>query len=175
MTCYIGAETQEEDTNTPKESLWQKSLVHVHLAGWQELEAVFQDAKKHWKQLEKLKQLRRSKEAAYRSGDRALYNQARNTLNKEIRVAKKSYSNKLSSMVSTNEPSAVWKCLQNITSYKRTPPQTMGDRQLADELNTFYCRIEKPRSTHTFSIDSHLPVTQPSIQPALKICEKDVQ
>ncbi|KAL7824810.1 hypothetical protein AOLI_G00327080 [Acnodon oligacanthus] len=70
----------------------------------------------------RLKQLRRSKEAAYRSGDRALYNQARNTLNKEIRAAKKSYSNKLSSMVSTNEPSSVWKCLQNITSYKRTPP-----------------------------------------------------
>ncbi|KAL6463569.1 hypothetical protein MHYP_G00279600 [Metynnis hypsauchen] len=37
----------------------------------------------------RLKQLRRSKEAAYRSGDQALYNQARNTLNKEIRAAKK--------------------------------------------------------------------------------------
>ncbi|KAL7872348.1 hypothetical protein SRHO_G00073310 [Serrasalmus rhombeus] len=69
----------------------------------------------------RLKQLRRSKEAVYRSGDRALYNQARNTLNKEIRAAKKNYSNKLSSMVSTNEPSTVWKYLQNKLQ-KDTPP-----------------------------------------------------
>ncbi|XP_062849576.1 putative nuclease HARBI1 [Trichomycterus rosablanca] len=64
----------------------------------------------------KLKQLRRSKEVAYRSGDRALYNQARNTLTKEIKAAKKNYSNKLSSMMSKNEPSTV--C--------RTSPATKG-------------------------------------------------
>ncbi|KAL7848266.1 hypothetical protein AOLI_G00229840 [Acnodon oligacanthus] len=29
-----------------------KTLVHLHLAGWRELQAVFQDAEKHWKQLE---------------------------------------------------------------------------------------------------------------------------
>ena len=74
----------------------------------------------------RLKQLLRSKEAAYRSGDRTLYNQARNTLNREIRAAKKSYSNKLSSMMSINQPSTVWKCLQNITSDKRTPPPDNG-------------------------------------------------
>ncbi len=43
----------------------------------------------------KLRQLRQAKEEAYRSGDRVLYNQARNTLMKEIRVAKKSYTEKL--------------------------------------------------------------------------------
>ncbi len=37
----------------------------------------------------KLKQLRQAKEDAYRSGDKILYNQARNRLTKEIRVAKK--------------------------------------------------------------------------------------
>ncbi|KAL6473985.1 hypothetical protein MHYP_G00175460, partial [Metynnis hypsauchen] len=69
----------------------------------------------------RLKQLCRSKEAAYRSGDQALYNQARNTIKScKIRAAKKTYSNRLSSMVSTNEPSTVRKCLQNITSYKKT-------------------------------------------------------
>ena len=50
----------------------------------------------------------------------------------------------------------------------------MGDRQLADELNTFYCKFEKPSSSYPFSTDSHPPVIQPPIQPALKICEKDV-
>ncbi|KAL6461577.1 hypothetical protein MHYP_G00297210 [Metynnis hypsauchen] len=29
-----------------------KTLVHLHLAGWRELQAAFQDAEKHWKQLE---------------------------------------------------------------------------------------------------------------------------
>ncbi len=37
----------------------------------------------------KLRHLCQTKEDAYRNGDRVLYNQARNTLNKEIRVAKK--------------------------------------------------------------------------------------
>ncbi len=37
----------------------------------------------------KLKQLRQAKEDAYRSGDKILYNQARNRLTKEIRVAEK--------------------------------------------------------------------------------------
>ncbi|KAL7846735.1 hypothetical protein SRHO_G00217150 [Serrasalmus rhombeus] len=77
-------------------------------------------------------------------------------------------------MVSTNEPSTIWKCLQNITSYKRTPLQTMGDRQMADELNTFYCRFEKPSSKNLSSTDLHPPVFQPSIEPALKICKKKI-
>ncbi len=43
----------------------------------------------------KLKQLRQAKEDAYRSGEKALYKQAKYTLNREIRVAKKNYTGKL--------------------------------------------------------------------------------
>ncbi len=43
----------------------------------------------------KLRHLRQAKEDAYRNGDRVLYNQARNTPNKEIRVAKRTYAKKL--------------------------------------------------------------------------------
>ncbi|KAL0150862.1 hypothetical protein M9458_053781 [Cirrhinus mrigala] len=43
----------------------------------------------------KVKQLRQAKEDAYRSGDKALYKQAKYTLNREIRVAKLNYSGKL--------------------------------------------------------------------------------
>ncbi len=43
----------------------------------------------------KLKQLRQAKEDAYRSGDKALYKQAKYTLNREIGVAKKNYTGKL--------------------------------------------------------------------------------
>ncbi len=43
----------------------------------------------------KLKPLRLAKEDAYRSGEKALYKQAKYTLNREIRVAKKNYAGKL--------------------------------------------------------------------------------
>ncbi len=43
----------------------------------------------------KLKQLRLAKEDAYRSGEKTLYKQAKYTLNREIRVAKKNYAGKL--------------------------------------------------------------------------------
>ncbi len=39
----------------------------------------------------KLRQLRQAKEDAYRNGDRVLYKQAKYTLEKEIRVAKRNY------------------------------------------------------------------------------------
>ncbi len=42
-----------------------------------------------------LRQLRQAKEDAYRNGDRVLYKQAKYTLEKEIRVAKRNYSEKL--------------------------------------------------------------------------------
>ncbi len=43
----------------------------------------------------KLRQLRQAKEDAYRKGDTVLYKQAKYTLEKEIRVAKRNYSGKL--------------------------------------------------------------------------------
>lgn len=43
----------------------------------------------------KLSQLRQAKEAARRNGDRVLYKKAKYTLEKEIRVAKKNYSERL--------------------------------------------------------------------------------
>ncbi|KAK3563998.1 hypothetical protein QTP86_006251 [Hemibagrus guttatus] len=55
----------------------------------------------------KLRHLRQAKEDAFRNGDRVLYNQARNTLNKEIRVAKRSYAKKLENQFSANDPASV--------------------------------------------------------------------
>ncbi|XP_061566114.1 uncharacterized protein LOC133420436 [Cololabis saira] len=60
--------------------------------------------------------LRRAMEEAYRSGDRALFKQARNTLEREIRRAKRRYGERLQSRLSANpDPSSVWRGLQNIT------------------------------------------------------------
>ncbi len=41
------------------------------------------------------------------NGDRVLYNQARNTLNKEIRAAKRSYAKKLEDQFISSDPSVI--------------------------------------------------------------------
>lgn len=70
-----------------------------------------------------LSQLRQAKEEAYRSGDRALFKQARNTLTREIRKAKRGYRDNLESRLSANpNPSSVWRGLQSIAVYKRPSP-----------------------------------------------------
>ncbi len=103
----------------------------------------------------KLKQLRQAKEDAYRSGDKIFYNQARNILTKEIRVAKNNYSEKLRRDLSANNPASVWTGLRNITKYKTPPPQSVENQQLADDLNVFYCRFEKARLTPSTCPDLH--------------------
>ncbi|KAL0173598.1 hypothetical protein M9458_029566, partial [Cirrhinus mrigala] len=72
----------------------------------------------------KLRHLRQAKEDAYRKGDRDLYNQARNTLNKEIRAAKRTYAKRLEDQFASNDPASVWKGLKAITNYKTPSPST---------------------------------------------------
>ncbi|KAI2665808.1 RNA-directed DNA polymerase from mobile element jockey [Labeo rohita] len=57
----------------------------------------------------KLRHLRQAKEDAYRKGDRVLYNQAKNTLNKEIRAAKRTYAKRLDDQFASNNPASVGK------------------------------------------------------------------
>ncbi|KAF3707088.1 hypothetical protein EXN66_Car000261 [Channa argus] len=57
----------------------------------------------------KLSQLRQAKEDARRNGDRVLYKQAKYTLEKEIRVAKRNYSDNLRKQFSSNDSSSVWR------------------------------------------------------------------
>ncbi len=123
----------------------------------------------------KFKQLRQAKEDAYRSGDKILYNQARNRLTKEIRVAKNNYSEKLKKELSTNDPASVWTGLRNITMYKTPPPQSVQNQQLADDLNVFYCRFEKARLTPSTRSDLHFthspsPCNSPPSLPHHSTC-----
>ncbi|XDV52129.1 hypothetical protein PO909_020893 [Leuciscus waleckii] len=117
----------------------------------------------------KLRQLRQVKEDAYRSGDRILYNQARNTLTKEIEVAKKSYAKKLENQFSSNDPASVWKGLKDITNYKTPSPSIDSNKHLANELNVFYCRFETPDQPST---PPAIPLPSP---PALQISEDNVR
>ncbi|KAK3537446.1 hypothetical protein QTP70_010415 [Hemibagrus guttatus] len=104
----------------------------------------------------------------------------RNTLNKEIRVAKRSYAKKLENQFSSNDPASVWKGLRDITNYKTPSPSTEDNQQLAEDLNEFYCRFETAGLT-PHAPSEHLsiqPLTPPatplSPPPALRISEDDV-
>ncbi len=90
----------------------------------------------------KLRLIRQAKEDAYRNGDRVLYKQAKYTLEKETRVAKRNYSEKLRIQFSSDS-ALVWKGLKDITNYKTASPSVVENQQLADDLNEFYCRFKK--------------------------------
>ncbi len=72
-----------------------------------------------------LRQVRQVKEEAYRSGDRILYSQTGNTLMQEIRVADRSYTEKLKNSVTHNNSASVWRKLKDITNYRRPTPHTV--------------------------------------------------
>ncbi|KAM9817929.1 uncharacterized protein ACBT44_008372 [Syngnathus typhle] len=138
-----------------------------------------------------LRRLRKVKEEAYRSSDRDLVKQTRNTLNREVRKARRCYGENLKRHLSANpDPSTVWKGLQSITGYKKRPVESP---RLANQLNRFYCRFD--RSSHTTGLPaaqstySPLPTTtlstplsslSPSLSlagaaPALQIREEEVR
>ncbi|KAK3554539.1 hypothetical protein QTP70_025393, partial [Hemibagrus guttatus] len=129
----------------------------------------------------KLRHLCQAKEDAFWNGDRVLYNQERNTLNKEIRVAKRGYAKKLENQFSSNDPASVWKGLKDITNYKTPSPSTEANQQLAEEMNEFYCRFETASLTpHVLSENLSTqpltpPATPPPPPPALQISEDDVR
>ncbi|KAL0173200.1 hypothetical protein M9458_033511, partial [Cirrhinus mrigala] len=126
---------------------------------------------------EKLRHLRQAKEDAYRKGDRVLYNQTRNTLNKEIRVAKRTYAKRLEDQFTSNDPSSVWKGLKTITNYRTPPPCTEATQRLAEDLNEFYCRFETPhtRSDDLFTQPLPPPATPLPPPPSLQISEDQVR
>ena len=66
----------------------------------------------------KFRQLRSQKEEAYRSGDRGRFKEAKYRFRKEVRGAKRLYSEKLQQQFSTNDSASVWKGLRQITNYK---------------------------------------------------------
>ncbi len=119
----------------------------------------------------KLGQLRQAKEDAYRKGDKDLYKQAKYTLEKEIRVAKRNYSDKLRIQFSSSDSASVWKGLKEITNYKTPSPSTVENQQQADNLNEFYCRFEK-NTPHPLWTP---PATPLSPTPAIQISEDEVR
>ncbi|KAM9828289.1 uncharacterized protein ACBT44_021787 isoform 2-T2 [Syngnathus typhle] len=92
-----------------------------------------------------LRRLRKVEEA-YRSGDRDLFKQTRNTLNREVRKARRCYGESLKRHLSANpDPSTVWKGLQSITGYKKRTPRPVESPRLANQLNRSRARTPDPR------------------------------
>ncbi len=119
----------------------------------------------------KLRQLRQAKEDAYRKGDKVLYKQAKYTLEKEIRVAKRNYSDKLRIQFSSSDSASVWKGLKDIANYKTPSPSSVENQQQADNLNEFYCRFEKTPHTHPEHLSTQ-PLTPPAT-PLPHTCNSD--
>ncbi len=108
------------DCNTIYQFLWE--FVH----SYQDLSNLQQ-----WQQwfTAKLRQLRQAKEDAYKKGDNVLYKQAKYTLEKKIKVAKRNYSGKLRNKFSYSDSASEWKCLKDITNYKKPSPQHCGESE----------------------------------------------
>ncbi len=119
----------------------------------------------------KLTLLRQAKEDTYRNRDRVLYNQAWDTLNKEIRVANRTYAKPLEDQFTSSDSASVWKGLKAITKYRTPSPST--EVNLAWDLNKFYCRCETTQ-THPDHLSTQ-PLTPPATPlfptPVLQISE----
>ncbi len=125
----------------------------------------------------KFRQLRQAKEDAYRKGDKVLNKQAKHTLEKEIRVANRNYSDKLRIQFSSSNSASVWIGMKDITSYKTPSPSTVENQQQADNLNEFYSRFEKIPRTRLEHLSAQA-LTPPEISlsptPAIQISEDEV-
>ena len=123
--------------------------------------------------------LRQATEEAYRSGDRVLYNMTRNTLTKEIKVAKRCYTEKLKNNFSASV---------SVEVYRRSP--TTGDHAptLQWTVNWLITWMSSPAGLRNqrFTPNTHSSIKQPLSHPAprsplptdpppsLRICEEDV-
>ncbi|KAK3548881.1 hypothetical protein QTP70_021256, partial [Hemibagrus guttatus] len=91
----------------------------------------------------KLRRLRSEKEAAFRSGDRGKYKEAKYRFSKEVRKAKTEHGERMQQQFQTNDSASVWKGLKAITNYKPRAPHSVNDLRLANSLNEYYCRFER--------------------------------
>ncbi|KAK3561311.1 hypothetical protein QTP86_030608, partial [Hemibagrus guttatus] len=91
----------------------------------------------------KLRRLRSEKEAAFRSGDRGKYKEAKYRFSKEVRKAKTEHGERMQQQFQTNDSASVWKGLKAIINYKPRAPHSVNDLRLANSLNEYYCRFER--------------------------------
>lgn len=73
---------------------------------------------------------------------------AKYRLEKGIKAEKRKFSDKLRSHIAANNPTPVWKDLQEITNNKvRRTPFLLNNRQLTKDPNKIYCRFGNAMET----------------------------
>ncbi|TWW55957.1 hypothetical protein D4764_09G0010070 [Takifugu flavidus] len=100
----------------------------------------------------KLRQIRKEKEAALKSGDRDCYREAKYRFSKELRRAKSVYSEKLQQRFTANISASVWRGLRQITDYRPQASKGQDDKALCQSLSLHYAR---------FDTSSAMPNTSP--------------
>ncbi|XP_056882173.1 uncharacterized protein LOC130522140 [Takifugu flavidus] len=100
----------------------------------------------------RLRQIRKEKEAALKSGDRDCYREAKYRFSKELRRAKSVYSEKLQQQFTANDSASVWRGLRQITDYRPQASKGQDDKALCQSLSLHYAR---------FDTSSAMPNTSP--------------
>ena len=86
----------------------------------------------------------RSQCAAFKSGDTVEYKQAWYELQKSIRAAKRTYSQKLERCYRDINTRSMWQGIQSISNYRsNTNRVKVCDSTLPDTLNSFYGRFDR--------------------------------
>ncbi|KAK0137703.1 hypothetical protein N1851_026097 [Merluccius polli] len=94
--------------------------------------------------------LLRARDAAFRSGDRALYRAARADLKKGIKRAKAAHRLRIESHLSSNNTREVWRGIKDITNFRGCDASTEDlSAPLAEELNCFFAHFETPQQQHS--------------------------
>ncbi len=90
--------------------------------------------------------------SAFKSGNTDDRKQASYDLRRSIKVAKRTYKNRVEEHFNNNNPRSIWQGINNITGCKGNKPATVNiATSLPDELNTFYARFEADNNAHTES------------------------
>ncbi len=114
--------------------------------------------------------LLKTRDEAFRSGDKAALKTARANLSCGIKNAKRSHAQKINNhLMDSRDTRSLWQAIQTITDYKPPPQACDDDPSLPDTLNHFYSRFEMQNDTPA----QRLPT--PSNDQALCLSAADVR
>ncbi len=92
--------------------------------------------------------LLKTRDEAFRSGDKAALKTARANLSCGIKNAKRSHAQKINNhFTDSRDTRSLWQAIQTITDYKPPPQACDDDTSLPDALNHFYSRFEMQNNT----------------------------
>ncbi len=115
--------------------------------------------------ISQVRTLLRARNAAFKSGDRALYRAARANLKRGIKRTKVDHRMRIESHLSSNNSREVWQGIQYITNFRGCDASTEAlSAPLAEELNCFFARFE------TSQHHSSAPALPPPFAPLHSLC-----